>query len=198
MGEYVSIPGTKTHELPPLLIHLSAGGVAMPDVLDHAALIVESENMLPAAIGTEEDREHRRLDLAVRLAQQYRHLVSQWQWGDSILEWIEQCEITFSADSTLCTLLQADLWPHAGRSSFVTLLMEKSVVPGLPLDQAVGLRLTFRQPPPIDCFSNQFLFYLNSTVSGKAYEAWSRLGSGAAGLLPPDRFHFEVFDVGRV
>ena len=37
--------------------------------------------------------------------------------------------------------------------------MEKHVpTNGVALEQAVGLRLTFRQPPPVDCFSNQFLF----------------------------------------
>ena len=93
------------------------------------------------------------------------HLVTQWQWGDSILEWIRQCEITFGTRLELRNLLRPDVWPHAGRSSFVTLLGDKAVSSeGVELEQAVGLRLTFRQPPPISCFSNQFLFYLNSSV----------------------------------
>jgi len=29
-------------------------------------------------------------------------------------------------------------------------------------------------PPPIDCFSNQFLFYLNSNAAD-TYQTWSRL-----------------------
>ena len=54
--------------------------------------------------------------------------------------------------------------------------MEKHVATrGVALDRAVGLRLTFRQPPPIDCFSNQFLFYLNSTMAAGAYQTWSHL-----------------------
>jgi hypothetical protein len=192
---YVRIPGTKTHELPPLLVHTFPESVSFGDVLDHAAEIVESEDMLPP----DEDREsfeQRRLDLAVRLAEQYRTLVAHWQWGDSILEWIRQCEITFESDSTLRGLLHPDVWPHAGRSSFVTLLIDKSVGrPSVAVDQAVGLRLTFRLPPPIDCFSNQFLFYLNSTLAGQAYETWARLGAGISGLFPPERFHFEVLDM---
>jgi hypothetical protein len=63
------------------------------------------------------------------------------------------------------------------------------------LENAVGLRLTFRQPPPIACFSDQFLFYLNSTVAGSAYERWARLNSDPAAYLPPERFHFQVVDM---
>jgi len=195
---YVQIPGDKTHELPPLLVRSGTPAVPFRDVLDHAAMIVESEDILPA---TNEDAgiiEQRKLDLAIGLVEQYRRLVAHWQWGDSILEWIRQCEITFEAQAALRELLHPDLWPHAGRSSFVTLLKEKSVPAPVALDEAVGLRLTFRQPPPIDCFSNQFLFYLNSTVSGSAYEAWARLGSAAFGLFPPERFHFDVLDVDRL
>jgi len=47
----------------------------------------------------------------------------------------------------------------------------------------VGLRLTFRQPPPIDCCSNQFLLYLNSTVADTAYRTWSHLVPEALMLL---------------
>jgi hypothetical protein len=61
----------------------------------------------------------------------------------------------------------------------------------------VGLRLTFRQPPPIDCFSNQFLFYLNSPVADSAYQTWAHLNPEIHGLFPPDRFHFEVFELNR-
>ena len=64
----------------------------------------------------------------------------------------------------------------------------------MALEKAVGLRLTFRQPPPIDCFSNQFLFYLNSTVADTAYQTWSHLTRGPA-MFPPERFHFEVLDL---
>src|SRR5258708_31763733 len=115
-------------------------------------------------------------DLALNLAEQYMRLVSHWQWGDSILEWIRQCEITFENRDALRNLLHPDVWPHASRSSFVSLLMEKSVpTHGVRVENAVGLRLTFRQPPPIDCFSNQFLFYLNTTVTQTAYHTWARL-----------------------
>jgi hypothetical protein len=63
------------------------------------------------------------------------------------------------------------------------------------LEKAVGLRLTFRQPPPIDCMSSQFLFYLDSTIADTAYQTWSHLATTNPALLPPHRFHFDVVDV---
>jgi hypothetical protein len=74
--------------------------------------------------------------------------------------------------------------------------MEKSVpTHGVGVENAVGLRLTFRQPPPIDCFSNQFLFYLNSTMTTTAYRTWARLAQDSPALFPPDRFHFQVVEM---
>ena len=103
-----------------------------------------------------------------------------------MLEWIRQCEITFESEGTLRKLLHPDVWPHASRASFVELLREKAMpTGGVALDRAVGLRLTFRQPPPIDCFSSQFLFYLNSTVADTAYHTWSQNSCPlSAGSLP--------------
>ncbi len=86
-----------------------------------------------------------------------------------MLEWIRQCEITFASTSALRSLLSGDVWPHAARSSFVDLLLRKARACRrrvVALDRAVGMRLTFRQPPPIDCCSNEFLFYLNSRLAG--------------------------------
>ena len=195
---YIEIPGKRTHELPPLLIHREDAGhtTRLSEVVDLAADIVESEDMLPAMPVDESVVEQRKYDLALQLAEKYFGLVAHWQWGDSILEWIRQCEITFGAEETLRNLLHADLWPHASRSSFVTLLAEKAVpTHGVELERAVGLRLTFRQPPPIDCFSNQFLFYLNSTVADSAYQTWAHLTAEPPGLLPPERFHFQVHEM---
>ena len=63
--------------------------------------------------------------------------------------------------------------PHASRSSFVTLLEDKCIgTKGVQLEKAVGLRLAFRQMPPIRCCSDQFLFYLNSSVAQTAYTTW--------------------------
>ncbi len=197
MGRYIDIPGSGTHELPPLLVHGSAQeGTPLSEVVGMAAGIIEAEDILGAGPAEESVIEQRKFDLALNLAEQYMHLVSSWQWGDSILEWVRQCEITFEGCEALRSLLHPDVWPHAGRSSFVNLLMEKSVpTHGVGVENAVGLRLTFRQPPPIDCFSNQFLFYLNSSMTSTAYRTWARLAQSTPALFPPDRFHFQVVEL---
>jgi hypothetical protein len=63
------------------------------------------------------------------------------------------------------------------------------------LERAVGLRLTFRQPPPISCFSDQFLFFLRSTVASAAYETWAKLSPEPVASFPPERFFFEVVNM---
>jgi hypothetical protein len=197
MGDrrYVAIPGNTTHELPPLLVRTLPESAACGEVLDMAAEIIEAEDMIPDLPGAKR-LEERKFDLALQLTEQYKALMAHWQWGDSILEWIRQCEITFEMHDALRSLLHPDVWPHASRSSFVTLLIDKHVsTPGVAVDRAVGLRLTFRQPPPIDCFSNQFLFYLNYSVLSNAYETWATIGADAAALLPPERFYFQVLDL---
>ena len=199
MTKYIDIPGSGTHELPPLLVHGAQEGTPLSEVLGMAAGIVEAEDILGDAAADESVIEQRKFDLALNLAEQYRHLVSSWQWGDSILEWVRQCEITFEGCEALRSLLHPDVWPHAGRSSFVNLLMEKSVpTHGVGVENAVGLRLTFRQPPPIDCFSNQFLFYLNSSMTSTAYRTWARLAQTTPALFPPDRFYFQVVELPTV
>jgi hypothetical protein len=166
------------------------------ELVELASQIVEAEDMLPDAVPPE-SLEQRKLDLALHLTDQYFGLLTHWQWGDSILEWIRQCEITFAGQSALRHLLHNDVWPHAGRSSFVDLLMEKNVpLHGVGVEKAVGMRLTFRQPPPIECFSNQFLFFLNGTVAGSAYQTWAHMD--VPSFFPPDRFHFEVLEMDSV
>ncbi|MBZ5578409.1 MAG: hypothetical protein LAP40_17740 [Acidobacteriia bacterium] len=192
---YIRIPGSKTHELPPLLVHSIEHG-APEDVADLDSVMGEAEEMLAATDADNAVVEQRKFDLAVQLANQYRALRSHWQMGDSVLEWIRQCEITFECEEVLKNLLHPDVWPHASRASFVSLLRDKDVpTQGVTLERAVGLRLTFRQPPPIDCFSSQFLFYLNSPVADTAYQTWSHLVPDALVLFPPERFHFEVLSL---
>lgn len=199
--KFVEVPGEKTHELPPLLVRTAPKVRRLDRVVGLANDMVDSEDMIPvpameglAEYESEFDR--RKMDLAINMVDQYLHLVTQWQWGDSILEWIRQCEITFGTRLELRNLLRPDVWPHAGRSSFVTLLGDKAVSSeGVELDQAVGLRLTFRQPPPISCFSNQFLFYLNSSVASTAYQTWAHLSPNPVSCLPPERFSFDVIDM---
>jgi hypothetical protein len=186
--KFVEIPGDRRHELPPLLVHPARNLRRLDRVMDMAGDIIQSEDLLGPAIPDDEDVDRRRMDLAINLVEQYLGLIAHWQWGDSVLEWIRQCEITF-----LRPLLRTDIWPHAGRCSFVTLLHDKSVQPdGVTLEEAVGLRLTFRQPPPISYFSNQFLLLLNSRVAISTYDAWARLSPDPVASFPPERFTFDV------
>jgi hypothetical protein len=193
---FVEIPGDKTHELPPLLVR---GGVAvkrLDRVMNMASEIVHSEDLLADSVtdlAQEGELERRKMDLAVNLVEQYLTFLAHWHWGDGVLEWIRQCETTFQFSRELRPVLHPDVWPHASRCSFVTLLGDKAVsTDGVELEKAVGLRLTFRQPPPIACFSNQFLFYLNSTVANSAYQTWSHLAPDPISALPPERFTFQV------
>jgi len=194
---YVEIPGQGTLELPPLLIRGTPKGRRLEKVVGMATDIVNSEDLVPMPALDESPFEdeigRRKFELAINLVDQYMELVHHWQWGDSIVEWIRQCEITFEQRVDLRSLLHADVWPHASRSSFVTLLTDKHVpTDGVELEKAVGLRLTFRQPPPISCFSNQFLFYLNSPVANSAYQTWAHLAPDPISSLPPERFAFQV------
>jgi hypothetical protein len=190
---YIEIPGSKTHELPPLLVHAIDQHAPEEVTVDLAAVMPEAEDMLAAGDDNQQLVEQRKFELALQLMEQYRGLITHWFWGDGILEWIRQCETTFGNENTLRQLLHPDVWPHASRASFVTLLADKHVTTrDVELERAVGLRLTFRQPPPIGCFSNQFLFYLNSKVADTAYQTWSHLVPDPEALLPPERFHFEV------
>ncbi len=203
--KFVEIPGSGTHELPPLLVRTTPAVKRLDKVMEMASALVEQEDMipLPAVEAPETDRlrvemdlERRKMDLALNLVEQYLGVVQHWQWGDSVLEWIRQCETTFGVRMELRNLLRNDLWPHAGRSSFVVLLEDKAVeTGGVDLEKAVGMRLTFRQPPPLKCFSDQFLFYLNTSVANGAYQAWVSRTTAPVSAFPPERFHFDVVNM---
>ena len=195
--KFVEVPGTVTHELPPLLVRMSPQVRSLDRVMGMANDLIQQEDMIPLpAAPIEQESERRRMDLAVSLVDQYLAFVQHWQWGHSILEWIRQCETTFDARLELRNLLRADLWPHAGRSSFVVLLEDKFVqTGGVEIEKAVGMRLTFRQPPPLKCFSDQFLFYLNSSVANTAYQTWSHMIPSPISSLPPERFQFQVVNM---
>jgi hypothetical protein len=210
---FVEVPGGKTHELPPLLVKTVPCVKRLDKIVGIANDIIEQEDMVPltddAASSIELghvqdmrlddlhlDMDRRRMDLALNLVEQYLGLLTHWQWGDSVIEWIRQCEITFGTRIELRHLLRNDVWPHAGRSSFVQLLEDKSVeTPGVELEKAVGLRLAFRRMPPIRCCSDQFLFYLNQTVANTAYQKWQSMTPAPVAALPPERFSFEVVNM---
>lgn len=205
--KFVEVPGSRTHELPPLLVRMAPDVKRLDKVMGMANDLIDQEDMIPAysldSIAPEGEpgraqvgMERRKMDLALNLVEQYLGFVRHWQWGDSILEWIRQCETTFDTRIDLRNLLRADLWPHAGRCSFVTLLEDKAVeTGGVGLEKAVGMRLTFRQPPPLKCFSDQFLLYLNSTVAHTAYNTWASMSQSPVSSLPPERFHFQVVNM---
>ena len=204
--KFVEVPGTKTHELPPLLVRMSPDVHRLDKVMGMASDLVDQEDMIPVVSVDPPgepgrpmpllEMERRRMDLALNLVEQYMKLVQHWQWGDSILEWIRQCETTFGTRLELRNLLSSDVWPHAGRSSFVLLLEDKAVrTGGVALEKAVGMRLTFRHPPPLKCFSDQFLFYLNSPVANSAYQTWAGMSRSPVSSLPPERFHFDVVNM---
>jgi hypothetical protein len=196
--KFVEIPGTDTLQLPPLLVKDQGHVGRIDKVFDLATKVIAKEDWVPSepldAVASESDVERRKMDLALNLVDQYLGLLRHWHWGDGILEWIRQCEITFESKICLRTLLRPDVWPHASRSSFVTLLADKHVsTGGVGLEKAVGLRLTFRQPPPLNLCSDQFLFYLNSTIANTAYQTWSQLSPNPISSFPPERFQVDVF-----
>ncbi len=198
--KFVEVPGGKTHELPPLLVKTVPDVKRVGKMMDVAAEIIEQEDMVPTLamdnLAGDDAVERRKMDLALNLVEQYLGLLSHWHWGDAVVEWIRQCEITFGARLELRNLLKSDVWPHAGRSSFVTLLEDKAVkTEGVHLEKAVGLRLAFRQMPPIRCCSDQFLFYLNNSVAKTAYHTWLDMTPNPISSLPPERFMFDIVNM---
>jgi hypothetical protein len=197
---FVEVPGGRTHDLPPLLVKTAPDVKRLDKMMCIAAEIIEQEDMVPPVVADklvdEESVERRKTDLALNLVDQYLGLLSHWHWGDAVIEWIRQCEITFGTRIELRNLLNSDVWPHAGRSSFVTLLEDKAVgTKNVELEKAVGLRLAFRQMPPIRCCTDQFLFYLNNSVAHTAYRTWQTMTPSPISSLPPERFHFEVVNM---
>jgi hypothetical protein len=195
--KFVEIPGGQILELPPLLVSDHGPRRRLDKVVDMATKVIENEDLVPSInldhIATESDVGRRKMDMAINLVDLYVNLGRHWNWGNGILEWIRQCEITFETRLELRALLRPDIWPHAGRSSFVKLLEDKSIHPdGVNLEQAVGLRLTYRHLPPLADFSDQFLFYLNGKLADTAYQTWAGLSTDPISSLPPERFHLQV------
>lgn len=197
---FVEVPGGKTHELPPLLVKTVPDVKRLDKMMGIANEIIEQEDMVPCTSGMrlldEESLERRKMDLALNLVDQYMGLMCHWYWGDAVVQWIRQCEITFDARIELRNLMRDDLWPHAGRSSFVRLIEDKACVTrGVELEKAVGLRLAFRQLPPIRCCTDQFLFYLNNSVAETAYRTWLNTTGQPIASFPPERFQFDVVNM---
>lgn len=200
--QFLHLAGDKSYELPPLLVPAISSPTGSCEMLDMAHDIVQLEDLVhgePATTGLAESNtsyERRKYDLAINLVEQYLKFQTHWRWGDSILEWIRQCETTFEFTFELRNLMRPDVWPHASRSNFVTLLHDKSVEPqNLSLEKAVGARLTFREVPPIQFLSDHFLFLLNGTVAETAFRNWSDLAPPPHASFPPERFTFQVVNM---
>src|SRR5436190_15715392 len=80
--KYIEVPGTRTHELPPLLVHAEHGDGERSDL---ASVMLEADDMLAAGEDDPETLEQRRFDLALQLTAQYKGLMAHWHWGDSVL-----------------------------------------------------------------------------------------------------------------
>ena len=111
--KFVEVPGEKTHELPPLLVRTTPNVRRLDRVVGMANNLIDAEDMIvpPAFDGPvpEFEMDRRKMDLAINLADQYLRFLTQWQWGDSILEWIRQCEMTFGMRMELRNLLRPDV-----------------------------------------------------------------------------------------
>src|SRR5262249_53098399 len=106
--KFVELPGEKTHELPPLLVRTAPKVKRLDRVVNLENDLIDAEDMLLNSTleGFDPEADRRKMDLAINLADQYLRFVTEWQWGDSILEWIRQCETTFCTRVELRSLLR--------------------------------------------------------------------------------------------
>ena len=195
--QYVEIPGDSAFELPPLVLRSAPRLDELAELVYVAGRIVDTESLIPGAaqdaLNAENMLEDARYGLAANLIAEYKQFVRHWVWGESVLDWILQCETSFESQPMLRSLLRPDVWPHAGRSSFVTLLEDKQATDeGIELEDAMGYRLTFRQPPPIEFFSEKFLLWLRSSLGRAAFAKWVASAGRQDASLPPERFQFFV------
>lgn len=191
--QFVEIPGDDMVALPPLLIN-KPKPLNLGRIMNLAINVAEVDNLIPIfPLDGIIQTKSREIEMAVNLVDAYLVLHEQWHWGNGILEWIRQCETTFSYRPNLQRLLRPDVWPHAGRSSFVTLLKDKAAhADAAFIENSVGLRLAFRQPLPLACATDQFLFYLGPTLANTAYQNWAGMNPASVHDLPPERFSVQV------
>src|SRR5205823_13027930 len=76
--KFVEVPGGKTHELPPLLVNAAPKKNRLGRVMNMAASIVESEDIIPNANiqAPDLDLSRRTMALAINLVDQYLTMVS--------------------------------------------------------------------------------------------------------------------------
>jgi len=192
---FVDVPGSRTHELPPLLLGKPIVRNRLHDIWEmvEEAVLPIDERAESDSIVVREAKVKEKADLTLNLATAYSAFLTHWTFGDNVFEWIRQCETEFGNRMELRGLIQTNVWPHAGRAIFVTLLNDKAVDTGdVELEKAVGMRLTFRRPPRPKNLSKEFLMSLNNTVALTAYQTWTGMLNSPVSSLPPNRFHFEV------
>ena len=195
--KFVELPGDEVFQLPPLLLgNLPTTAKILP-LIDKVRRTIESEDIISETVRSQEnaiDFERRSTSLSVELVEQYITLFRHWKLGADVLHWIDQCETTFEFSNTLRNILRPDLWPHAGKNSFVTLLADKKIsTQPYDLPKAIGLRLMFTQMPKISCFDHTFLFLLKDTTATSSYQTWCTLSPEPVSHLPPERFAFDVY-----
>ncbi len=199
--KFVEVPGGKTHELPPLLVKDQSGSEAAGQdhvhrERDYRAGRHDPDSTLDGVVD-EEELERRRMDMALNLVDQYLGLLTHWQWGDSVARMDPAVRDHLRRPSR--TAQPAPKRPVAARGSqqFRDAARGQSEypTPGVELEKAVGLRLAFRQMPPIRCCSDQFLFYLNTSVAESAYKTWLNTTPNPIASLPPERFAFEIVNM---
>ncbi len=198
---YVEIPGDDVYELPPLLLGASQSPRRAEKAMKMAEDIVREGGIIPDSILytlNPADLEQRQMGIAVNLVERYLALHKQWYQGKCIQKWVTDCELTFSLKGNLNKLLRPDLWPHAGRISFISLLKTKAPeqIP-TRVEEALGLRLTFNRFPPLVCLTDQFLLLHAPTIAGQAFETWAKKAPAPTSLLPAERFNFQVVDISK-
>ncbi len=193
---FLELPGEKKFELPPLLVHNGGNPPRKDHLLSLAQQVVEKDDLVPTTpldlVAGEGAIERRKFDFALNVVERHLAVVRAWHWGNAIQTWMVNCEEVFARTPVLKPCLAPDIWPHAGRSSFVRLLADKGVRPEAELLEAVGLRLAFRQPLPLNCVSDNFLFFMGQTLSATAFRSWETMSPPPHHDLPPERFSFEV------
>ena len=82
---FLEIPGSKLHELPPLLVRTNPNVKRLDRVVNMASEIVQSEDLVSestiAEAHSELDLERRTMDLAINLVEQYLSFVATWHWA---------------------------------------------------------------------------------------------------------------------
>jgi len=197
--KFVEVPGSRRHELPPLLVRTTPHVQRLDNVMELiSSLIQRGDLKIPPPMATDPvlaklELEQKQRDAAIHIIEQYQEFIQHWRWGNDVLEWVRQCETTFETRMDLRNLLRADIWPHAGRCSFVSLLEDKDIeTGGVQIERAVGTRLVFHRPPPLKYFSAEFLLYLDPVVANNLYDTWAGLNEGSTASFPPERFDVQV------